>query len=70
MVKSATEAGSLPTFHYMDEVEVDGLLELRRLLKDDPALDGEAPHAVLWAACTCASWFDHGGAAAAEAAQG
>jgi hypothetical protein len=44
MVKSATEAGSLPTFHYMDEVEVDGLLELRRLLKDDPALDGEALH--------------------------
>jgi hypothetical protein len=42
MVKSASEAGSLPTFHYMDEVDVDGLLELRRLLKDDPALDGEA----------------------------
>jgi hypothetical protein len=41
MVKSASEAGSIPTFHFMDEVEVDGLLELRRLLKDDPTLDGE-----------------------------
>ncbi|WIA09649.1 hypothetical protein OEZ85_009036 [Tetradesmus obliquus] len=40
MVKSATEAGSIPTFHFMDEVEVEGLLGLRRLLKDDPALDG------------------------------
>jgi hypothetical protein len=32
MVKSATEAGSIPTFHYMDEVEVEGLLGLRRML--------------------------------------
>jgi hypothetical protein len=40
MVKSATEAGSIPTFHYMDEVEVEGLLGLRRMLKDDPALEG------------------------------
>jgi hypothetical protein len=41
MVKSATEAGAIPTFHYMDEVEVEGLLQLRRLLKDEPVLEGE-----------------------------
>jgi hypothetical protein len=40
MVKSATEAGSIPTFHYMDEVEVDGLLAARALLKDHPTLGG------------------------------
>lgn len=41
MVKSATEAGSVPTFHYMDEVNVDELLGLRALLKDDPTLEGK-----------------------------
>lgn len=40
MIKSATEAGSIPTFHYMDEVEVDGLLGARTLLKHDDTLAG------------------------------
>lgn len=40
MIKSATEAGSIPTFHYMDEFEVDGLLAARGLLKGDDTLGG------------------------------
>jgi hypothetical protein len=40
MIKSATEAGSIPTFHYMDEVEVDALLAARTLLKEDDTLEG------------------------------
>jgi hypothetical protein len=40
MIKSATEAGSIPTFHYMDEIEMDGLLAARALLKTDDALAG------------------------------
>lgn len=41
MVKSSIEAAAVPTFHYMDEVNVDGLLHIRHLLKNDPALAGE-----------------------------
>jgi len=44
MIKSATEAGAIPTFHYMDEIEVDGLLAARALLKDDSTLSGEHNH--------------------------
>jgi hypothetical protein len=40
MIKSATEAGSIPTFHYMDELEVDALLAARALLKQDDTLEG------------------------------
>jgi hypothetical protein len=40
MIKSATEAGSIPTFHYMDEIEVDGLLAARALFKNDDTLAG------------------------------
>lgn len=40
MIKSASEAGSIPTFHYMDEIEMDGLLAARALLKTDDALAG------------------------------
>jgi hypothetical protein len=41
MIKSAVEAGSIPTFHYMDEIEVDALLAARALLKSDDTLAGE-----------------------------
>ncbi len=41
MIKSATEAGAIPTFHYMDEIEVDGLLAARSLLKNDDTLQGK-----------------------------
>lgn len=41
MIKSSTEAAAIPTFHYMDEVHVDGLLAVRQLLKNDPLLQGK-----------------------------
>jgi 2-oxoisovalerate dehydrogenase E2 component (dihydrolipoyl transacylase) len=34
MVKSATEAAAVPTFHYMDDLEMDGLIQIRSQLKD------------------------------------
>lgn len=40
MIKSSVEAAAIPTFHYMDELYVDGLLHVRHLLKNDPVLAG------------------------------
>jgi hypothetical protein len=51
MIKSATEAGAIPTFHFMDEVEVDGLLAARALLQGDAALQGEARPARMRGVC-------------------
>jgi len=35
MVKSATEAAAVPTFHYMDELQMDELIRVRAQLKDE-----------------------------------
>ncbi|KAF8073201.1 Dbt [Scenedesmus sp. PABB004] len=40
MVRSAVEAGRVPTFHYLDELPVDRLLAARALLREHPALRG------------------------------
>lgn len=40
MVRSMTEAASVPMFHYQDEVVMDALMALRQQLKTDPALQG------------------------------
>jgi hypothetical protein len=55
MIKSATEAGAIPTFHYMDEIEVDGLLAARSLLKHDDTLQGESAAAA--AVHGCLLWY-------------
>lgn len=59
MIKSATEAGAIPTFHYMDEIEVDGLLAARSLLKHDDTLQGERANLECLNTCRpkCASFF-------------
>lgn len=42
MVRSSTEAVAVPTFHYMDEMEMDELIRIRSQIRDDlaPLLGG------------------------------
>lgn len=40
MVKSMTEANRIPTFHFCDDLRMDNLIGMRKLLQQDPALRG------------------------------